>query len=377
MPLAAADITGRLHQARARLRASGRPVLQAAIAAPLAWWLATTLFGHAAPIFAPISALVAIGATVAQPWQRAAEIVFGVAFGVAVADALVKLTGHGAWQIGFMVLLAMVVAIAIGGTPTVVLQSATAAVLVASLPSQEGIAAFARFLDTLAGGGAALVMTLLVLPVRPLQLAHDSAAPVLDELAGTFEDIGAALGALDAAAAERALARARRTGDHWARLNEAVGIGRQAARIAPVRRREEEELLDLAQCVVQLDYAIRDTRILARVGWRLVETGYPYGPRLELSMLEFASAARALEGHLTGEYDATLLARDSALRAARIAASAATPADALVFTHWIGQVRSTTVDMLRATGMTRDEAITRMLDAVHEGIEPSDVDADG
>jgi uncharacterized membrane protein YgaE (UPF0421/DUF939 family) len=377
MPLAAADITGRLHHARARLRASGRPVLQAAIAAPLAWWLATTLFGHAAPIFAPISALVAIGATVAQPWQRAAEIVFGVAFGVAVADALVKLTGHGAWQIGFMVLLAMVVAIAIGGTPTVVLQSATAAVLVASLPSQEGIAAFARFLDTLAGGGAALVMTLLVLPVRPLQLAHDSAAPVLDELAGTFEDIGAALGALDAAAAERALARARRTGDHWARLNEAVGIGRQAARIAPVRRREEEELLDLAQCVVQLDYAIRDTRILARVGWRLVETGYPYGPRLELSMLEFASAARALEGHLTGAYDATLLARDSALRAARIAASAATPADALVFTHWIGQVRSTTVDMLRATGMTRDEAITRMLDAVHEGIEPSDVDTDG
>jgi uncharacterized membrane protein YgaE (UPF0421/DUF939 family) len=367
MPLTAVDIPGYVHQVRTRLRASARPVLQATIAAPIAWLIATRVFGHAHPIFAPISSLVAIGATVAQPWQRAAEIVVGVAIGVAVADGLVLITGQGTWQIGLMVLLAMIASIIVGGGPTFVLQSAIAAVLVASLPSQVGLGALDRFLDTLAGGATALVMTLIVLPVRPLELVHRAAAPVLDELAGTFEDIGAALSALDADASEHALTRARRAGDHWARLNEAIGIGRQAARIAPVRRREEEELLDLAQCAVQLDYAIRDTRILARVSWRLVETGYPYGPRLELSMLEFAAAARALEGHLTGQYDATLLARDSALRATRIAASASTADDALVFTHWIGQVRSTTVDMLRATGMTRDEAITRMLEAVQEG----------
>lgn len=344
-------------------------MLQAAIATPLAWIVATELIGHEAPIFAPISALVAIGATIAQPWQRAAEIVVGVALGVGVADGLALLTGQGAWQIGLFVFLAMFVAVAVGGGQTFVLQAAIAASLVASLPSADGVASLDRVLDTLAGGGAALLMTILVLPVRPLRIAHRAAGPVLEELAATFEQVGEAMRLADPDLAQAALVRARATGDHWARLDQAVGIGRQAVRIAPVRRREQDELLDMAQGVVQLDYAIRDARVLARVAWRLTETGYPFGARLELSMLEFAQAARALEGHLAGEYDATLVARGCAARATRLAAAASSPADDddLVLTHLVGQVRSTTVDLLRVTGMTRDEAITTMLRAVEDG----------
>lgn len=337
------------------------------MAAPLAWLVATQLLGHDQPIFAPISALVAIGATVAQPWQRAAEIVVGVTIGVAVADALTLLIGQGTWQIGVMVLLAMSTAVAIGGGPMFVLQAGTAAVLVAALPSADGAASIDRVLDTLAGGLSALLFTVVVLPIRPLSLAHRTAGPVLDELAATFEQVGVALRLGDARLAEQALDRARRCGDHWAQLNEAIGVGRQAARIAPVRRHEEEELLDMAQSVVQLDYAIRDGRVLARVAWRLVEIGYEHGARLELSMREFASAVRALEGHLAGEYDSTLEARACAARAARLAASADPLGHEDLLMHLTGQIRSTTVDLLRATGMSRDEAITTMLAAVREG----------
>ncbi|MCW2960301.1 MAG: rane protein-like protein, partial [Thermoleophilia bacterium] len=137
--------------------------------------------------------------------------------------------------------------------------------------------------------------------------------------------------------------------------------------IAPVRRREESVLLDVAQTVIQLDYAIRDARVMARVAWRLTETGYPLGARLELSMLEFASAVRALEGHLEGAFDETLAARAAAVRATRIAAAATPPEDDLVFAHLVGQIRSTTVDLLRATGLPRDQAITAMLAGVSEG----------
>lgn len=350
-----------------RVRASARPLVQASLAAPLAWLVATRLLDHPAPIFAPISAIVSIGVVVGQPWLRAVEIVVGVSIGVAIADAVVLGVGQGTWQIGVLVLLTMATSVFFGGSPTFVVQAGVAATLVASLPSQAGEASFSRVLDTLAGGLAALLLSVVVLPVRPLRMARRAAQPVLRELAATFEDVGEALRDTDPGRAERALARARATGDHWARLNEAVGVGRQAARLAPVRRREAPELVDLAQCVTQLDFAIRDARILARVAWRLTETGYPSGPRLELSMREFATAVRALDGHLDRRFDSTLEARGAARAAARIAAAAPVHDDDLVFSHLVGQIRSTTVDLLRATGMSRDEAITEMLESVAEG----------
>jgi uncharacterized membrane protein YgaE (UPF0421/DUF939 family) len=351
-----------------RLRASARPLLQAALAAPIAWIVATQLFHHETPLFAPISALVAIGATIAQPWTRAAEIVVGVAIGVVIADGLTLLIGQGGWQIGVIVLLAMSISIVVGGGAIFVQQAGVAAALIASIPSQSGGASIDRFVDTLIGGVAALIITVLVLPVRPLALVRRAARPVLEELACTFELVGEGLRKQDQAVAERALDRARATGDHWAALDEAVGVGRQAARIVPVRRHEEAVLLDLAQCVVQLDYAIRDARILARVAWRLTETGYAYGFRLDLALQQFARAARALEGHLDGEYDETLVARDAAARATRLAIAApTTDDDDLLVGHLVGQIRSTTVDLLRASGLSRNEALTIMLAAVHEG----------
>ncbi len=361
------DIHRRAREARARLRASARPLLQAALATPLAWFIATELFGHVDPIFAPISALVAIGATIAQPWQRAAEIVVGVAIGVGVADALTLVLGQGTLQIGVMVLLAMAMSVLLGGGPMFILQAGTAAVLVAALPTADGAASLDRVLDTLVGGASALLFTIILLPIRPLRLAHRAAGPVLDELSTTFEEVGEALRASDRQLAARALERARGAGDHWARLDEAIGIGRQATRIAPVRRHEEADLLDMAQSVTQLDYAIRDVRVLARIALRLTETAVPHGVRLERAMRAFAASVRALEGHLAGEYDETLVARDCALDAVRIASSIAAADEELVFTHLLGQIRSTAVDLQRATGRSRDEAITRMLDAVTQG----------
>lgn len=354
-------------RAARRLRASARPLAQAAIAATLAWWIAHELLGHVAPIFAPISSLIAIGASVGNSYRRTIELVIGVSIGVAVADALTFVIGHGTLQIGVIVVLAMGLAVMLNGSPTFVLQSGVAAVLIASLPSQDGAASLDRVVDTFIGGATALLMSVVVLPVRPMRLVHRAAEPVLAELAETFEQIGAGLRESDAAIAEAALVRARATGDHWAQLQQAVDIGRHAARLAPVRRHEEPVLLDIAQTVRQLDYAIRDARVMARVAWRLVETDYPNGPRLQLTMLAFADAVRALEGHLDGDYDATLRARTAAIRACRVAASAPSHEDDLVFTHLVGQVRSTTVDLLRATGLERSDAITRMLESVAEG----------
>jgi hypothetical protein len=132
-----------------------------------------------------------------------------------------------------------------------------------------------------------------------------------------------------------------------------------------VRRHEQEELLDIAQCVVQLDYAIRDIRVLARVVVRLMETGAADSVALACAQCAraLARSVRALDGHLAGEYDATLAARAHATTAARRAASVQHHVDDVVVLHLVGQMRSTVVDLLRATGMSRSSAIDVMLDA--------------
>ena len=41
--------------------ATARPILQSAVAASLAWLVATELVGHSTPFFAPISAVITLG----------------------------------------------------------------------------------------------------------------------------------------------------------------------------------------------------------------------------------------------------------------------------------------------------------------------------
>src|SRR3954471_13175605 len=69
-----------------RLRLAWRSVLQAGVAAGLAWIVATQVFGHKLPFFAPVSAVITLGLTVSQRGRRAAEVAVGVALGIAVGD---------------------------------------------------------------------------------------------------------------------------------------------------------------------------------------------------------------------------------------------------------------------------------------------------
>jgi uncharacterized membrane protein YgaE (UPF0421/DUF939 family) len=100
-----------------RLRVNGWPVIQTAVAATAAYFLAIVLLGHESPFFAPIAAVVSLSVTLGQRMRRAVELVFGVAVGLMVADLLVLLIGSGTVQIGIVVLLAMAAAVFIGVDP--------------------------------------------------------------------------------------------------------------------------------------------------------------------------------------------------------------------------------------------------------------------
>ncbi len=76
-----------------RVRGKAWHIGQCAIAAALAWFLASSVFHHQAPVFAPIVAVVCLGTTYAQRLRRVAEITVGVAVGLLVADLFLMLVG--------------------------------------------------------------------------------------------------------------------------------------------------------------------------------------------------------------------------------------------------------------------------------------------
>src|SRR5262245_50485797 len=75
------------------------PLVQAALAAGLSWFVAVHVFGHRAPLFAPVAAIVSIDMTLGRRLRRAVELIFGAGAGVGVGALLVSAIGTGPWQI--------------------------------------------------------------------------------------------------------------------------------------------------------------------------------------------------------------------------------------------------------------------------------------
>ena len=79
----------------ARLRSRAFLLVQCAVAAGVAWWLAADVLGHVAPFFAPVVAVVCLGMSYGQRQRRVLEVAIGVAVGVFVADVFVQVVGTG------------------------------------------------------------------------------------------------------------------------------------------------------------------------------------------------------------------------------------------------------------------------------------------
>src|SRR5215218_8975496 len=155
-----------------RLALAWRSLLQTAIAATLAYLVATEVVGHQRPFFAPIAAIITLGVTVGQRRRRAVELALGVAVGIAVADGLVLLTGSGTGAIAVVVPLAMATALFLGSGQIFATQAAVSAVLIAVLQEPGNGLSGARFVDALIGGGIALLVNSLLLPADPLRMVR-------------------------------------------------------------------------------------------------------------------------------------------------------------------------------------------------------------
>jgi uncharacterized membrane protein YgaE (UPF0421/DUF939 family) len=332
--------------ARRRLRPHLAAILQTAAAALGAWWLAVLLLPNERPAFASIAAVVSLGITYGQRRSRAIELIGGVVLGIAVASVLLFLIGTGPWQIAVLVILAMSAALLFRGGELLVSEAAISAILLASFePTTSGYSAD-RVLEGLIGGGVGLAVASLLLPPDPVSMVGQVAQTVFGKLGRTLEETARALQDSDPARAESALAAARGIDEDVEALEDMLIVAAETARFAPVRRGGLPHVQRYAQTMPQLDFAVRNTRVLARYAARQVRAG-ERAPQLAGAVRELADAVWVLAGQYE-QPDRMTGARELALRAARTAEDIHDREPSLMTTQIVAQVRSVAVDLVRA-----------------------------
>ena len=331
----------------ARLRSKSWQVGQCAVAAGLAWLVAADLFGHETPFFAPIAAVVGLGTSYGQRLRRVAEVTLGVAIGVFLGDLLTHWVGTGAWQVALVVGLGMTAALLLDAGAIFVTQAAVQGIVVSTLLPDPG-QAFLRWSDALIGGAVALLAATVV-PSAPLRRPREQAARVVRKVASLLRASADSIEDGDVDRALATLADARTTDGLVAELRAASDEGMSVLASSPFRWRHRGGMRRLTDLVEPLDFALRNTRVLAR---RVAVANY----RSEPIPSEYAGFLRELAevtDHMAEELRADRMASaareplvDLGRRSSELPRISALSAEVV-----LAQMRSLLADLLALTGL--------------------------
>jgi uncharacterized membrane protein YgaE (UPF0421/DUF939 family) len=330
--------------ARARVVAHLPVVVQTATAAVLAWYLALLLLPSPRPAFASIAAVICLGATYGQRRRQATELVGGVVLGLVIASALLFVIGTGPLQTALLVVLAMTAALVLRGGDVFVNEAAVSAILLTSVQQVDPGFSTDRILEGLIGGGVGLAIASLLLPPDPVFMVNRAAQSVVGKLGHTLQEAAGALEAGDAGRAEQALHAARQIDDDVEVLEDTMPAANETARFSLSRRGDRDVLRRYEETLPQVDYAVRNARVLTRYILRHTRGPEAAPAGLPLAVRELADAV----WELGAQYDAP--ARPTELRPLALSAArhAGRSYESPELTQIAGQVRSVAVDLVRA-----------------------------
>jgi uncharacterized membrane protein YgaE (UPF0421/DUF939 family) len=276
----------------ARLRVAWWPVVQAAVAAGLAWWLTHNVLGHPQPFFAPIAAAISLSAVVGRRWRNAAQMMFGVTLGIAVAEGVVSIIGVGVFPLTLCVLLAMGAAVMFNPMPMFVNQAAASAILVVALRS-SGIAG-ERLIDAWIGGGCALLISLLLFPPHPLPLLARAIRDALEGVADALRGAAEALARGKAHDADSTLAITQSVHGRLNALSQARAAAGDVVRLAPLRRRYRPDIDRADVRAAHVGLLANTALTLIRLSAAVLDSGEEPPPELAPSLDELAGATATL-----------------------------------------------------------------------------------
>lgn len=351
-----------------RLRARAWLIVQAAVGAALAWWVARDLLGHPLPFFAPVTAMVCLGLRYDDRVRRIVELTIGVAIGILTGDVFVQVFGSGVWQILAVCVVAMSLAVLLGAGQLLMMQAGIQGVIVTTLVAPEG-EALSRWVDALVGGAVALVIAMLAPVPSTTERPRERAIDLVGHLAEVLTETAQALRSRDEGRARRALSTARELSKEVEALRDSAAEARAAARLAPLLARVHRDDVDeVHRLVGPLDLAIRSVRVLVRRAHVAVDEG-EFVPDTYIDMVVgLAEAAATVQDHLRSHAplegvreDLVHLARDSTWSHSAAGLSAEVMR---------AQVRSAVVDLLVLSGMSTQDA-RRRVPARREELDPT------
>ena len=329
-----------------RVRAGAWGAAQCGLGAALAWGFSVHVLGHPKPFFASVAAVVALGLRGGQRLRRTAELAVGVALGVLIGDLLVGAIGSGTWQIGVVVFVALLLAVAFGGAGLVVTQAGLQAVFVVALPRTPN-SGLHRWQDALVGGAVALLVAGF-LSRDPWREARRQRTAYVTELAAVLRDCAEGIRAGSSGQVSAALARGRLIEPALARWHEALQTGRETTLLSPLREDRGDYWEKGQQLTVGLSRATRNLRVLVRRALAALQQGQQLPTCLPDLLDELAAAvdqaadgdgARAPLLALAGKLDPV------GLGATTLAGQVA-----------VGQLRVAVVDLLEGLGVEQDQA---------------------
>jgi hypothetical protein len=329
-----------------RVRVGAFGAFQCGLGAALAWAFAVHVLGHPRPFFASVAAVVALGLRGGQRLRRTAELAIGVALGVLIGDALVGVIGNGSWQIGVVVFVALLLAVAFGGTGLIVTQAGLQAVFVVALPRTPN-SGLHRWQDALVGGAVALLIAAL-LQRDPWREARRQRSVYVTELAAVLRDCAAGIRAGSSVVVAEALARGRLMEPALQRWTEALQTGRESTLLSPLREDRGDYWERGQQLTVGLSRATRNLRVLVRRSLAALQQGQQLPACLPDLLDELAAAVdKAADGE--GARQPLL---DLAGKLDPVTLQATTLAGQVV----VGQLRVAIVDLLEGLGVEHDRA---------------------
>lgn len=252
------------------------PLWRTALAAALAWQLASWSVGER-PYFAPLAAVLCTQVTVAASVARALERTAGVAGGIVLALAAVRLLGASAVSVGALVLVGMAVSQRLGVGPAAVSQVAVSAILVLSLGAHTPGYALARVVDTVIGAATAVVLQLFVFPTDFTTPAERAVRALACRVAALWRAAARAAGDRHRHAYACLWQRARAADEDLRHAAAALRLAQESLRLTPLGRGRRERVRRLSVVLGALDQSLRHSRGALRL---LAEHPSPAPPRL-------------------------------------------------------------------------------------------------
>ncbi|MEU9505864.1 FUSC family protein [Micromonospora sp. NPDC048170] len=363
-----------------RLRSGWQLLAAVTLGATASWFVASRLIGgphggdDSAAFYAPAAALIVLSQARGVRLGQAIRVLVGIAVGVVLGEVAIWLLGARSTAAIFVVILAAAgLSIAAGAAGVVRNQLTTSALfLVAVVPPNKELEP-TRLYDALIGGTIALLITQVAGARSPLAPLDAEGRRAFTELSGVLDSIRQAVQRHDEKAARAVLDRARQLDSRTAALRRAVLVADENLRLAIWERRSRPRVQAARATVDQVDYAVRNTRTLARSAVTLTRLPDPTPPQLGTALASLSQltdcAAAVLAAVVSGESDAADRHADQAGRIAVDTVQAMAPLlrhdQSLPVSTSIGQIRMVVVDLLRSAKADKPE----VLDAIDQTLD--------